>query len=269
MPDPTLTTTNCHGATCSATMGVDEGSLDPNLLLVVVNKDERTIDCTDGVGVHVKICAESAEVPYAERSTDDSGNALRVQESDDPEVDCGLVVLPPLMQVLANGTRETIPQNVDPDGPDAPLEPGVLVLGPIGKSIVLANNDTVARLYTITAKASCIVEVGVTDDTAAEMQVAVRTEATVIGLLGSGAVAERVVTLQYPTGQEPTDPHPDGRTVNDGRDIVDMVLLQPGETTTLNYRARTLRSQNMIGAGTNRGLVIYDIIKRTEQVRTS
>lgn len=274
MPDPDLTATNCTGATCSITLGLDPTSLTPNQLLAVLNKDERTIECAEGVGVRVKICDEASEIPDGFRTADACGNMLRVQSGAGPEVaDCGLVVLAPLVAALSNGTRETIPQNVDPDGPDGPLEPAPLVLGPISKSIVLQNDDSCARMYTIYGLASCITEVGTTNYQTAEMQVAIRTEST-LPMMGGVTVRERVTTLIYPPAipnppgpADPADGDYEGRTVNDRRDIIDSIILQPGQNVQLDYRARTIRSLNMVGAGANRGFLFSDIRVRSEQVR--
>lgn len=282
MADPILTSSACDGETCSVQLGVDETSLDPNKRLGIVKKDNRTIVCDDAIdgggslpgGIKVNICVEGPEVPYAARSTDvRDGNALRVQESADPDVDCGLVVLPPLVATLSDGDRVTILQNVDPDGADGPLDPAPLVLSAVSKTIVLTNNDTVDRLYTIHGLASTIVEIGVTPNSGAEMQVAIRTTSDLPLMNGGGLVLERVVTLVYfpdvPPNDGGGDGAYDGRTINDRRDITDHIKLGPGQTATLEYQARTIRSFNMTAVPPNRGFSFADICVRSEQVRSS
>lgn len=256
MADEDVTTTNCTGETCGHIVGTDPTAVgdDVGKLLVVGKYDGRTFDC-DGGQEHVKICNEATTIPFPAGSSDECGNTLRIQETA-LGADCGLVVLAPLIVTSTNGSRVTIPQNVDGADPDG-------VIGSVSKTLSISNPDACPRLATIFARMSAIVEIGASGAGPIEMQVAYRTEITG-GLFTDGlATHERVATLTYTAGSFV------GRTLNDLRDITDLVIIPAGGTVTLEYRPRTIRNVATHATPPDRGMLAHGFTIRSEQVRES
>ena len=273
MPDPILTPGNCIGSTCSVTLGFDETSLTPNQLLAILNKDERTIECADGIGTRVKICGENAEIPFAARTLDpNSGNALRVQEGDVGQPDCGLVVLAPNYLAIPNAARVALAQNATLDDDPIPVD------GPDIQTIVLANPDSIDRVFTVKGRYSIITEIGAADN-GAEGQFIFRSALEAFGggapgiaYVGAGVLNSRVVTMTYPPGDF------DGRTLNVQHDFIDEVIIPGGQTKQIRYYTSTIRTMNMITAGSNgppppgtpfRGVNMVGVSVRSEQARTA
>ena len=268
MPDPILTPGNCIGATCSVTLGFDPTSLNPNQLLAILNKDERTIECADGIGTRVKICGEDAEIPFAARSVDfPSSNLLRVQQDADGNP-CGLTVMPKQIEVIGTSDRVALAQNnVTTDDP-------VTVDGVLIQTIPITNTDSVKRLFSARGRFSVIIEID-DDNEDAEGQFIMRTRvnnnagdrlATTGGVpfIGGGNLNSRVVTFTYPGG-----PY-GGRTLNDQRDFLDEVILDPGQTRYLHYYTSTIRTMNVLTPGSSspfRGVNIVGVTVHSEQVR--
>jgi len=270
MPDPDLTSSICDGETSTVQIGVDQTSLDPNRRLAVVKRDNRTIVNDDAIpagtnngdlpgGIKVSICGENAEIPFAARAQDaDSGNLLRMQQ-DGAGNDCGLVVQAPQIAALNGGpaVRVLIPQNVDGANPAG-------VVGATSATVTLTNTDSVDKLFTVSCRVSTIVEIGAADGVS-EMQVAAESVINVGTFTDGSSIHSRVVCLTYGAGDF------DGRTMNDQRDVTDMVIVPPGATRVITYRPRTIRNINTIapGGASQRGMIFTDFTRRSEQVRTS
>ncbi len=267
MPDPAITPTNCTGETCSIALGLDPTSLTPNQLLAVLNKDNRTIECADGVGVRAKICAENLEVPYAARAQGDAGNMLRVQEGPDVAgLDCGLVVQAPFFYAVANVARVALAQNATVDDDPVPID------GPDIQTIVLTNPDSIQRLFTVKGRYSIITSVGAADN-GAEGQFIFRSALEAVGggppalaFVGGGLLNGRVVTMTYPPGDF------DGRTLNVQHDFIDEVIIPAGEARQIRYYTSTIRTMNMLTTGSSspfRGVTLAGVSVRSEQARLS
>lgn len=272
MPEPELTPTNCTGVTCSVTLGRDPTDIEtPNALLAVVNRDERTIECNNDPGnltpgLRVKRATPGPDIPYVERTNQTCGNMLRIQngptDAPDNSDDLGLTVLAPLITTVPNagGTnpanRVTIPSATTGAGRfSAP-----------SRVIQLDNDDNCRKMFKVFAKVNAIGKVSQND--ALKSLLLVKYLTRVVGpgsIIGAGSVAERATTIGDGI-QNSND------QIVDQRDVIDMVILDAGDSITIEYVTETIRHENVLTNNTTdatTGFVVVDIIIESFAVRTS
>lgn len=268
MADSDIVPTNCTGESCSHIIGLDPTNIEnPNLLVVAGKYDGRTLECAEGIGERVKICGENAEHPSTFVADPNSGNMLRVMQSANPEVDCGLMVAAPLIVEIPTTSRVALAQNPvttpDPNSVD----------GPNIQTVVLTNSDTVDRLFTLRGRFSVIIEIDDSNETS-EGQFIMRSalEAVgggptgTIGFIGGGALNSRVMLFTMPAGPF------SGYTLNQQIEFCDEVILPPGVSRQIRYYTSTIRTKNVLTPGTSspfRGVNLAGVSRRSEQVRTA
>jgi hypothetical protein len=269
MADADVVPTNCTGETCSHIIGLDPTDLvNPNLLKVVGKYDGRTLECADGIGERVKICGENAEHPATFIGDTDSGNMLRVMQTANPEVDCGLVVAAPFIVPIATTARVALAQNPVTDDDPIPID------GPDIQTVVLTNSDTVDRLFTVKGRFSIIIEIDDPDEVSEGQFIARSALEAVgggptlgIGFIGGGALNSRVALFTYPPGPF------GGYTLNQQFEFCDEVILPPGVSRQIRYYTSTIRTANVLTPGTAvapfRGVNLAGVSRRSEQVRTA
>lgn len=270
-PDPDLTSNNCDGETSTAQIGNDLGSGTPNKRLVVVKRDNRTIVNDDALaapgnngdlpgGLKVNVCSEDAEQPWTARVTGTPGtniagtpaptgtnpaNALRMQQAADAS-DCGLLVSPPKFTAVGNVPRVNIAANANPTADDPPQDGAKI------HTLTLTNPDSVPRLFRVKGRFSMITHMVANNaDTLVELIYRSRlnndagnhlSAVGAVPFVGGGSLNGRVVTMGYPEGNYA------GYPLNDQREFVDEVILDPGMTRYLHFYSSTIRAMNVFTA---------------------
>lgn len=274
MPDPDLISGNCDGETSTVQLGFDLASGTPNKRLGLVKHDHRTIINDDGLaapgnggdlpgGLRVNICSEDFEQPYGARITGTPGtnaagtpaptgtnmaNALRMQQ-DAAGNDCGLLVSPPKFTAVGGTDRVSIADN------PAPSSTSVTADGPKIHTITLTNPDSVPRLFRVKGRFSMITHMQANlADTLLELIYRTRINndpanhlaiAGGVPFVGGGSLNSRVVTMGYPEGNYA------GYPLNDQRDFIDEVILDPGMTRYMHFYTSTIRNLNVFTAASN------------------
>jgi hypothetical protein len=222
-------------------VGRDLASATPAKLLIQARLNSNYLEC--GVpGYRVKIRDESQPIPVAALPglAAGPGNLLRV--ADDGS---GMYALAPQIIPAGKGTRRGITGTLD--GYSA-----------ISHTITYTNPDTARRLVTIDVSLSTIVE----EVNSAESPVfaGIMEGLSTIADVNGDTVKVAAVTLTGEGGGANA-----GNIMNDARQVSTVIEVPGGATVTQTWRMRTIRHDNVITAGTDRGFLAFAALIRTEQ----
>lgn len=268
MSEPEVVPVNCASDTCSITLGRDPLDVEtPNALIGVVNRDERTLECNDSVGMRVKVCGAADDIPYDARPIAIDGtkpNAFRVRDGATPDVaDCGVLILAPLvMSIPEDIDRVTIPLVQD----DATVDAAV---------VLLENDDDIPVLFTVSGMANIIIGFGggagnrmflgdiqtYLTPNGSEFVAATGSTATTPPNTppGAGNLRQRLTFLEHSAGA-PVAPY-----MASAHEIRDEILVPANTTWTWHTRCRNVQHDNVVMAAPTYGYKFEGGVVRREQ----